>query len=187
MEMERYLNPYKEKILGIGEGNHEEKLRKKCGHNFLKLLCENLRVPYMGYTWFLRLILTDTGRRTGRGNRNRTLLIRGHHGWGSGRTAGRDLTAYEKDMIHYPEAHIYCFGHTHSGKLGKPYHTIGLSGNTIIQKTKVLLTSGGYQKTLSEGEDAGYAEIKDYPPGALGVPRVSIKVTERWLNMEVTT
>jgi len=81
------LEPYRDKIIGLGRGNHEDTIVKKCGTDPAWRLCAKLDVEYLGYSGLIRLRFRE---KSGRG---RTVVIRWHHGWSGGaRTPGASIT-----------------------------------------------------------------------------------------------
>ena len=183
-EITETLRPYAKKILGLGIGNHEWEYIKRGSHNPTRVMCKELGIPYLGYAWFLRWMLSDqkgaTGSKSGRG---RTVVIRGHHGWGSGRTRGRDLTSFARSLESY-EADIFLFGHTHR-RNGEILPRLGLVGKTIVEKPIALVVCGTYQRTLSDTDDPTWAETRDFGPVRIGPPTLEIDINNAWLDMEL--
>jgi len=155
------LAPYQARIIGLGEGNHEDVIIKKCGTNPTERVCQALGVKYLGYSWIIVLRFQDNGART------RTLTIRGHHGWGGGsRTQGADLTKYSKDVAYW-DADLFLYGHVHRKQADK-VPRIGVAGGKIIANPKTMVLCGTFLKTLSNTTDPTYSEIKGYPPVEIG-------------------
>jgi UDP-2,3-diacylglucosamine pyrophosphatase LpxH len=177
-ELFHVLEPFKSQIIGLGIGNHEDNIVKRCSVNPIKLLCDRLSVPYLGYSFLLRLIFrTDTGN-------GRTVIIRGHHGYGGGsRTQGADLTKFSKDMAHF-DADIFIYGHVHKLQ----YDTVprlSLVGDTLTARPKHLVICGTYLKTYSDSTDVTYAEASGYPPAKIGGAIISIQPSTPWVNVSV--
>ncbi len=68
--MYKELLPYKKRILGLGTGNHEDTISKKCATNPIRRLCKLLDVIPLGYDCMVRLNLHDNNAR------GRSLVIR---------------------------------------------------------------------------------------------------------------
>lgn len=174
--MYEILRPYTARIIGLGQGNHEDTIVKRCSINPTKWLCDRLGVPYLGYSFLLRVIFSNNG------GQGRTVVFRGHHGFGGGsRTQGADLTKYARDMAHF-DADIFLYGHVHKLQ----YDTVprlALSGSTLIQKPKHLCICGTYLKTYSDSTDVTYAEVKGYPPAKIGGLTIDIKPTSPWVDI----
>ena len=174
------LRPYQDRIIGLGDGNHERVVTRKCGTNLTKRLCKRLDVKYLGYSWLIRTLLHEG---TGRG---RQVVIRGHHGWGGGsRTQGADLTKFSKDL-QYWQADIFLYGHVHR-KQHDEVPRIGLVGDRMVSKPKLMAICGTFLKTYTGSETSTYSEEKGYPPVKVGGLVVNIKPTEKWVKYWVTS
>jgi predicted phosphodiesterase len=173
--MSEILMPYRDKIIGLGRGNHESTIRKYCGTDPMARLCEKLECTYLGYSGLIKLILSENG------TRSRTVIIRWHHGWGGGsRTQGADLTKYSKDTMHW-DADIFLYGHVHR-KQSDSVPRIGLAGTKIISKPKLIGICGTFLKTYSDTIESTYSEEKGYPPVEIGGIKVNIKPREHWVK-----
>ena len=165
------LKPYKDKIIGLGRGNHEDTIIKYCGTDLMQRLCNRLECKYLGLSGLIRFMMTDSGAR------GRTIIIRWHHGWGGGsRTQGADLTKYSKDTMHW-DADIFLYGHVHR-KQSDAVPRLGLSGEKLINKPKLIGICGTFLKTYSNTTSSTYSELKGYPPVEIGGITVNIKPRE---------
>ena len=176
--MTSMLMPYKDRGILIGSGNHEQKIARISGTHPAKRLAKNLGVPYLGYTWYLRLILTENGAR------GRTVTVLGHHGFGGGsRTRGGSLTKYTNHSSYF-DGDVYLYGHDHKRQRDE-IDRIGLAGDKIISKPKVLCLCGTYLKTFSDTVDPTYSEEFGHPPTAIGNLTLNIKPTRKWVEIRV--
>ncbi len=172
-----WLEPHKSRILGLGTGNHCDEITKRHGTNPMARLCKMLNVPFLGYSWLLRL-RCGIGERF---ERVRTVVIRGHHGWGGGsRTQGADLTKYARD-ISYWDADVFCYGHVHK-KQSDRISRLGMAGEKLISKPKLLVVCGTFLKTFGPNEDPTYSEVKGYPPTEIGGVTINIRPTGDWVR-----
>lgn len=159
--MTELLAPYASRIIGLGSGNHEETLVVKAGTNPVRRICRNLQVPFLGYSWLVRLGFREVD------GRGRTVVLRGHHGWGGGsRTQGGELTKYAKDVAFW-DADIFLYGHGHARKYDE-IPRLGLRGHKLVAKPKVLILCGSFLKTLSDDGTPSYSERGGYPPIQIG-------------------
>jgi len=178
------LKPYKDRILGLGIGNHEDTIVKKYATNPIKRLCEKLstekhEVPYLGYSYFYKLSMRENG------GRGRTVLIKGHHGYGGGgRTQGGDLTKFSKDMGFY-DADLFIYGHTHKLQFDE-VPRLGISGTKLISKPKVLVICGTFKKSLSKDSTTTWEETMGFPPTRIGGACINIKPNANWVDISVT-
>lgn len=176
-DMIELLKPYKDKILGLMVGNHEDEITKRCGTNPIKRICKELDVAPLGLSGLYKLLLSENG------NRTRTVIIRYHHGWGGGsRTQGADLTKFSKDMAYW-DADLFLYGHVHR-KQTDEIPRLGLSGLKLTAKPKLLCICGTYLKTYTEGDDPTYSEAKGYPPVSVGGVIIEITPIDRWVKMK---
>jgi len=166
--MTEILLPYASRIIGLGSGNHEETLVVKAGTNPVRRICKNLGIPFLGYSWLVRMGFRESD------GRGRSIVLRGHHGWGGGsRTQGGELTKYAKDVAFW-DADIFLYGHGHARKYDE-IPRLGLRGSTLVAKPKVLILCGSFLKTLSDGGTPSYSEIGGYPPIPIGGVEIMLK------------
>lgn len=168
-QMAELLMPIKDRILVIGDGNHEETIVSLCSLNPVKMLCDKLGVHYGGYTYFLTLRLR---MEDGRG---RTVVIKASHGWGGGsRTEGADITKFSRDAGRY-EADVFMYGHVHKLQ-SYSIPIIGTSGSKLVAKDRCIVLCGTWLKTLSSGSDSTYSERAGFPPVHVGAPTINIEM-----------
>ena len=172
------LEPYKDRIIGLGVGNHERTVIRKCGTDMIKRTCKELGVPSLGYSGLIRLIFRE---KKGRG---RKVIIRYHHGWGGGsRTIGADLTKFSRDVAYW-DADIFLYGHVHRLQ-NDQVPRLSLVGEKLIAKNKHVCICGTFLKTYLGTEDATYSEVMGYPPVSVGGLTVSIKPLKEWVKIKV--
>jgi len=170
------LEPYKNRLVGLGRGNHEQAILKYCSTDPTQRLCNRLGCPNLGYSGLIRLIFTQD-----KGGRGRQVVIRWHHGWGGGsRTQGADLTKFSRDLVHW-DADVFLYGHVH--KLQRDsVPRLGLVGEKLVSKPKIMGICGSFLKTYSNSTEATYSEVKGYPPITVGGLTVCIKITRHWVK-----
>jgi hypothetical protein len=172
------VKQYSTKIIGLGDGNHEDNITKRCGTNPMKRLCKMLGTEFLSYSSMIKVTMSENNAR------GRTVIVREHHGWGGGsRTIGADLTKYSKDVSNW-SADIFLYGHVHRKQSDK-VPRLGLSGTQLISKPKTLVICGTYLKTYLNGESPSYSEKEGYPPTEIGAPTVIIKPTSTWVDIKV--
>jgi len=176
------LEPYKDRIIGLGVGNHEQTVIKRCGTDLIKRTCRRLGVENLGFSGLVRLIFGQTTK-SGRGA-GRTVIVRYHHGHGGGsRTIGADLTKYSKDMAYW-DADIFLYGHVHRLQFDQQPR-LGLVGDKLLAKPKHICICGTFLKTYLNSTDATYSEVKGYPPVSVGGLNVFIKPKREWVKIWV--
>jgi hypothetical protein len=172
------LWPYKERILGLASGNHEDVILQRCSTDLIQRLCRRLAVPYLGYSGLYRLLFREPN------GRGRQVVIRYHHGWCSGRTPGGQLTGNTKDVMNW-DADIYLYGHGHALH-AYTIPRLGLSGNKLISKDLTICLCGTFLKTYQQGSIT-YSERKGYPPIRVGSPWLSIKPVNNGVKIKAHT
>jgi len=172
------LAPYKERFIGLMDGNHEHTITKHCGTNPMRRLSEKLGCVHLGYSCFVRLVFHEPD-----GGRVRTITIKAHHGWGGGtRTEGGSITKYSKDKASWV-ADMFMYGHDHRLQSTRSV-TIGAGANRkMVTKHKFIFLCGSYLKTLSDTTDATYSEIGGYPPIEVGGISIKIKPSATWVEV----
>uniref|UniRef100_A0A6H1ZH28 Putative structural protein n=1 Tax=viral metagenome TaxID=1070528 RepID=A0A6H1ZH28_9ZZZZ len=177
-EMYEYAKPYAKKILGISVGNHEDNITKRCGTNPIKRLCKYLDVPFLSYSSLLKLSFSE------KGSRGRTVIIRTHHGWGGGsRTQGASITKYARDAACW-DADIFLYGHDHK-KQNDRVPRLGLVGLQLVSKPKIMVLCGTYLKTFMIGENPSYSEKEGFPPTEIGASLITVRPTDKWVDIKV--
>lgn len=172
----KLLEPIKDKIIGLGVGNHERVVIRKCGSDMISRTCEKLGIPNLGYSGLLKLMFSESGSRT------RTIIVRYHHGWGGGsRTIGADLTKFSRDVAYW-DADIFLYGHVHKLQTDE-IPRLGLSGETLYAKPKVICICGTFLKTYMDSSDATYSEVAGYPPTTVGGLTLTIRPNKKWVEI----
>ena len=171
------LKPYRNRIIGLGTGNHENSVNKYHGTNPTRRLCKMLDTTSLGFSWLVRIGFKENGAR------GRLLVIRGHHGWGGGsRTQGADLTKYSKDITYW-DADMFLYGHVHKRQSDK-IDRMGLVGAKLVSRPKWIFICGTFLKTLSDTDEATYSEEKGYPPVSIGGVNITIKPDRERMTIE---
>jgi hypothetical protein len=182
------LMPYREQIYGLGDGNHEQSILAHCGTDMTRRLIAILNhgrknpveIQHLGYSWLLRFAF----RRKGGGGRS--VIIRGHHGWGGGsRTQGADVTKFSHDA-QYWNANLFLYGHVHKMKINdiEEGSMVGERGWKTTRKRMCIC--GTYQKTYSDSRSATYAEMKGYPPTTLRHPIIYLMPNSNYPDVLIT-
>lgn len=180
------LKPYKEKIIGLTLGNHELAILKYCSTDPTRRLATLLstiehKVLYLGMSWLMQIVLVHKS-----GGHSRTVVFRGHHGWGGGsRTQGADLTRYSRDVAYY-SADVFLYGHVHRLQ-SDTIPRLGIFGNRLISKPKQMAICGTYLKTMSSSEVPTYSEAGGYPPVEVGCATIEIKPINDWVKIDIKT
>lgn len=157
------------KILGMGPGNHEERIANMIGINPMQILAEKIDVPYFGYQGFFFLKVGDI---------NYTFVA--HHGAGGGGTNGSKANASEKMNKVCANADVYFSGHTH----GKMYHPDKIfvfdeEGN-LVPKIRHYVVGGSFVEYWG-----AYPEMKALAPSITGLTRIEFRPDVRDVRVTV--
>lgn len=177
-ELYKILSPYKEKFIGLLCGNHEFTIIKNCGSNPVKRLCTLMEVPYLGYSCFFKLIFSENGSRV------RTVNFYAHHGFGTSRTQGGNLTRFSKLMLNFL-ADVYLVGHSHQMQSdSSPYLTI--QGDKLVSRNRYLCICGTYRKSLMNDNSVTFEERCGFPPTQIGSLTITIKPDSQWATIKIS-
>lgn len=167
------LEPIKDKILFMLEGNHESNFWRRHNHNYTSWIAHDLEVPYTGISGYL---LLKFWRKSGKSYDRRTMEAYAHHGWAGGRTAG-----YQVKVIHdlkniFPGAHMYLMGHNHQLGEALPRTHLYVDKRTeqIREFTQHFFFTGSYIKGHEKGRGS-YVEARAYQPTMIGSPVIEVQ------------
>jgi hypothetical protein len=181
-EMVNDLDEIKDRIIAVGTGNHEDCVTKSCHTNPSKRLADKIGVPYMGYSYWLRLALTEDGAR------GRTVDFFIHHGFGGGmRTEGGSITKYSRFADRFL-CDVFLTGHDHKKQFVR-YPMLGITGvkeAKLYGKSKVILLGGSWKKTYGMGTTVTWEETKGFPPSEIGGVTIGIKPNGKWVDINVS-
>jgi len=172
------LYPQRKRIIGLGRGNHDDRILRDYGVDLVRLLLERLggetradpaAFPRsLGYSWGLTL------RFRGETGGGRTLRIRGHHGWGGGsRTQGADLTKYAREAAGW-DADVFVYGHVHRRQTDR-IDRLGFTNDRLVAKPKLIGICGTFLKTYSDTDEPTYSESRGYPATSIGGLTLCVK------------
>src|ERR1035437_195818 len=167
-ELMEIFAPIKHRILGLGDGNHEGKLIIDNVGSPIKHICNQWKIPYLGYSGFLKI---QPPRRF----HNRPAIAYYHHGAAAGRKTGGGINRLEELPQHWG-ADMYFMAHSH--KLGETYQVF-VDWNGVTEK--LFVNTGGCLETCTVGE-IGYGEKAQYPPQVMGTETVEWECLSRGRN-----
>lgn len=103
-----FLEPYRENIVGLGDGNHETAISKKLETDLTGRLARRLQVPKLGYSGFVQFRF----QRNTHGGRTSVNMYY-HHGSGGGGIMTKGTLRVVRQASWLPDAHILVSGHIH--------------------------------------------------------------------------
>lgn len=181
-EMEYLLSPIKDKIICAGHGNHEETVLKMCYTNMSNRLAKRLGVPFLGYSYWLRLKLSCNGGRV----RNVNIFVT--HGFGGGtRTEGGSITKYSKFADRY-DCDIFITGHDHKLQFVK-YPILAIAGDTDVRmfsKPKLVCLGGSWKKNYSADTSTTWEETRGFNASIIGGMTIEIKVKDPHVDINAS-
>ena len=154
-KMVEILMPYKDLIIGLHEGNHENRITKMTSIDVSKIMARLLGISYLGYAcWNLLRV----------GKINYTMYST--HGSSGSRFKHTKMKAV-MDLVQWIKADIIAMGHVHS-IASEPviYQEVDFRNKTVVEKKCYVVLTGSYI-----GWDKSYAQMKNMPITKLGSPR----------------
>lgn len=161
-----FLEPIKDKILVMSNGNHEERITKETSIDVLYLVAKQLKLEqvYSPSWWYLYLSF-------GESNKHKPVLYTatGYHGSGSGSTTGAKANRVKK-MSQVVIADIYLMSHVH-----EPINTKGViyvpdyQHRSIVRKDMYYAISNSFV-----GYEGSYAERMGLIPGNNGISEIQL-------------
>jgi DNA polymerase II small subunit/DNA polymerase delta subunit B len=148
------------KILGMGPGNHEERVANMIGINPMKILADKLGVPYFGYQGFFRIVVNGI-----------VYKCTFFHGAGGGATVGSKANTAEKMNKVIGNADLYFSGHTH----GKQSHQdviymMDEESDELIPHIRTYVVGGSFVEYWG-----AYPEMKALAPSITGLVRCELR------------
>ncbi|RLG16546.1 hypothetical protein DRN69_00640 [Candidatus Pacearchaeota archaeon] len=163
------LTPIKDKIVGIHNGNHGNRIYNVTSISPEKTIARALGVPYCGDSCFHHI-------RFG----NQTYIIYVTHGSTGAITLSGALNACMK-YSRFAEADIYAMGHTHKlASCSEVYYRVNLKNKTMEKRKRFFVLCGSYVKWKGS-----YAEAKGYGPQKIGSPKAVLKGDKRDIRIIV--
>jgi predicted phosphodiesterase len=157
------LKPLADKklILGIHNGNHEERVYKSTGVDVAKMFSRELKVRYLGDACWSKF---KVGKQS--------YSIYSLHGRTGSRFDGTALLALERISVSF-FCDLIVMGHAHK-LISSSVIIQKIDNNLVKEHKKTLLISGSYLKY-----DGGYGQALGLPISKLGSPKVKFYATTK--------
>lgn len=169
----RYVDPIKDKCLGVIDGNHEMELGKRTYVNLTADIAMELGVPYLSDTALIRLTFArmEGDKRICSDN----LIIYACHGHAFGKHSGTPLNRMEQ-MAGLVDADMYICGHAHKKAVSKSCKVgITSKGKAALVNKPQLFGVAGCFTTVYEEDTSGYAQRSQYGQTDVGSLMVSFR------------
>ncbi|GFN35364.1 metallophosphoesterase [Tepidimicrobium xylanilyticum] len=166
------LNPIKDRILVITEGNHENRTYKQDGILIMYQVAQRLGI-FDCYSEGAYLLFVKFGKSQGRDCRKMPYAIYGKHGSGGGRKVGaKAIRLFE--MAEVIDADIFIHSHTHVPMvLRKTFFRVDYRNEKATQIEQIFINTNGF---LNFG---GYGEEKGFAPTSTKYPKIILNGIER--------
>jgi predicted phosphodiesterase len=157
------LTPIRDKILINLEGNHEERIWVHSGIRVSKVLSKMLKVPFGGYSAFLKLKVRDNN-----------YIVHAQHGSSNAWYPHTKLTAAMRTAQH-TDADLYLYGHTHELlSIKVPRRAMDKRNRTIATSEKYFVLTGSFLEY-----EGSYAQKKNMYPIQTGIANITLS-GEHW-------
>lgn len=152
------LLPIRDKILINLEGNHSERIWKDSGIRVSKVLSDMLKVPFGGYSAFLKL-------RVGKNN----YIVHAQHGSSNAWYPHTKLTSAMRTAQH-TDADLYLYGHTHELlSIKVPRLSIDNRNRKVVTSEKYFVLTGSFLEY-----EGSYAQKKNMFPIRTGIANITL-------------
>ncbi len=166
LQIINFLEPIKDKILVMSNGNHEDRITKDTSIDVLYLVAKQLRIEqvYSPSWWYLYLSF-------GESNKNRPVMytLTGYHGFGGGSTSGGKINKVKR-MSQVVLADCYIMSHVH-----EPINTKGIiyipdaQHYSIVKKEMYYCISNAFVEY-----EGSYAEKMGLIPSNTGINEIEL-------------
>lgn len=173
-----FLEPIKDKILVMSNGNHEDRITKDTSIDVLYLVAKQLHLEqiYSPSWWYLYL---SFGHNAAKGDKRPMLYtLTGYHGSGSAQTTGAKANKVKK-MSQVVLADCYIMSHVH-----EPITTKGVifapdyQHKTIVKKEMYYCISNAFVEYQSS-----YAEKMGLIPSNNGISEIELDGTKKQIRL----
>jgi hypothetical protein len=162
------FEPIVSQCLGIGTGNHEEKIANKYHVDPTREMSIILKVPYLGFSSFIRVLVFRNNSKSCR----YSFVIHATHSTRAPRKSGGKINVAEDNTLAY-DADIYAVAHSH-GMVTSKIERLGISIRGKPQyREKAYIVTGSSMENSKQGT-MNYAEKGAYTQGAMGSPIVRV-------------
>ena len=166
------LEPVKDRVLVITEGNHENRTYKQDGILIMYQVAQRLGIAHT-YSSGAYLLFVKFGKSQGRKCRKMPYAIYGKHGTGGGRKVGaKAIRLFE--MAEVIDADIFLHSHTHVPMvLRKTFYRVDYRNEKATPIEQLFVNTNAF---LNFG---GYSENYGYHPTSTQYPKIILDGVER--------
>jgi len=173
--VKKLIKPIASQCAGILTGNHDERNAKHSEVDMVKLICEDLEIPYLKNAAYTRIKYNAYGKTC-------STLVYMVHGFSSGRQRGSRVNSLES-LSNAHRADIYVSGHTHDMFVTSALVDTMSEGGNYIQKMLYFGNTGTFLRSYVQGQTS-YAEAQGYRPNKVGYLESAFNPVDRSINMQ---
>lgn len=161
-----FYEPYADRIIQFGDGNHETAIYSRHETDLLERLCATLtdrsgspvrHTGYTGWVWF----------KFKRGNNRRSRRLWYTHGYGGGGPVTKDAIQFHRQNVYVDNADIIASGHTHDAWTIEQTRIRLSDSGRVERRTVHGVKLGTYKDDYGDGQH-GWAIGKGHPPKPMG-------------------
>jgi len=170
------FKPFRDRIIGVVRGNHEDRIAKEVGEDIMGVFCEMLGIEEYydpdSIVVHINIGRNQKGRKVG-------YTIFALHGWSNGRKAGGKINAIQ-ELRNIILADCYIASHTHTqGAVIEMYRIPDPRSKQVLEVKQVFVSAGSFLKYGS------YAERRGMPIAKLGTPRIRLDGTRKDIHVSL--
>lgn len=154
-------------VLGYLGGNHEERIRKETGIDVSRIICRELKIPYLGAAgWNLWYVGDES------------YTVYSIHGATGARFPHTKLKA-AVDISAFVDADIVAHAHGHEVVIDAVIKERVNKGAKVVEQRKChTIMTGHYLKY-----HGSYGQAKGFPPGKMGSPKAKLAANKHDVHM----
>jgi len=133
-----FLQPYRENLIAVADGNHETSIRSHLETDLLERLSDQIGTVHLGYSGFIQMLFQGVkGHRT-----SRTIYY--HHGYGGGGPVTKGMIQTNRRSASV-EADIFIGGHIHESWIMENVKVKLLESRRVVRSTETHLCLPTYK------------------------------------------
>jgi hypothetical protein len=172
------FEPYKDKIIGAIDGNHENRMIDMFGVSPMQAFCMALKIPYCGWSAMVRF---GVGKREDSNRYRQNYFVYLHHTTGGGATVGGKLNRVAKLREVVEGMDVLCGFHNHQ-LAAAPQDVFYPSMQGGIMKRRIWFVDCGSYLSW----EGSYAEKGMMTPAKIGSPRIRFDGGENHHDVHVS-
>lgn len=172
-QMERMLSILKpftdeKRILGLTNGNHEDRIYKMSGVDISRVMASELNVPYFRNGGFFKVKV---------GKNNYSMYFT--HG-SSGAVLPWTKIKKTLDLARFINVDLYGMGHVHESQVHtQQYLSIDNRSNQVVKEDRYFVLTGHYLNW------EGYAQAKSLVPSKQGTPKIKLHSDNKMIRVSL--